>query len=213
MEHPTGDYETRLRQDTGLMLREVGRFAEGSSMVQRTLQELARRLDGIPYAVVGGLALGGHGFVRATVHIDLLLSADGLERFRSELVGRGYLGTFPGARKSFRATASGVKIDILVTGEFPGDGKPKPVRFPDPSEASIEIGGVRYVTLVKLIELKLASGMTAPHRRGDLVDVQGLIGAVGLAEDFSKELDPSVRDAYVEAWRLAQVKDVLDESP
>ncbi len=34
---------------------------------------------------------------------------------------------------------------------------------------------IRFVTLEKLIELKLASGMTAPDRLKDLADVQELI--------------------------------------
>ena len=42
-------------------------------------------------------------------------------------------------------------------------------------EATIEIDGVKFVTLEKLIELKLASGITAPDRLKDLADVQELI--------------------------------------
>ena len=64
---------------------------------------------------------------------------------------------FPGEQKGFRDTETGISIDILTEGEFPGDGKPKPISFPDPASASIEIDGIRIVTLEKLIELKLAS--------------------------------------------------------
>ncbi len=63
----------------------------------------------------------------------------------------------------------------MTTGEYPGDGKPKPVSIPEPSTASTEIDGIQIVTFEKLIELKLASGMTAPHRLKDLADVQELI--------------------------------------
>ena len=63
----------------------------------------------------------------------------------------------------------------MTTGEYPGDGKPKPVSMPTPSEASIEIDGVKFVTLEKLIELKLASGISAPDQLKDLADVQELI--------------------------------------
>jgi hypothetical protein len=49
-----------------------------------------------------------------------------------------------------------------------GDGFPKPVSFPDPQEAAVEIGGIRVITLERLIELRLASGMTAAHRLRDL---------------------------------------------
>jgi hypothetical protein len=56
------------------------------------------------------------------------------------------------------------------------------------------------VTLDKLIELKLASGMTAPHRLRDLADVQELIKIRRLPADFAERLDPYVRDKYLELW-------------
>ena len=86
----------------------------------------------------------------------------------------------------------------MTTGEYPGDGQPKPVAMPEPILASIEIDGVQFVTLEKLIELKLASGMTAPHRLKDLADVQKLIKIRGLQPEFSEQLDPYVRDKFVE---------------
>ncbi len=86
----------------------------------------------------------------------------------------------------------------MTTGEYPGDGKPKPVSIPEPSAASTEINGVRFVTLEKLIELKLASGMTAPHRLKDLADVQELIKIRGLQPEFAERLDPYVREKFVE---------------
>ena len=79
-------------------------------------------------------------------------------------------------------------IDFLIAGEFPGDGKPKAVVFPDPA----------------LIKLKLASGMTAPHRIKDLADVLELIRAAQLPADLATDLDPSVRQKYVELWQAAQ---------
>ena len=47
--------------------------------------------------------------------------------------------------------------------------------------------------LPMLIELKLASGMTAPHRLKDLADVQELIRAARLPRELADELDPYVR--------------------
>ena len=58
-----------------------------------------------------------------------------------------------------------------------------------------------------LIELKLASGMTAPHRLKDLADVLELIRALALAESLAGELNPYVREKYLELWRAAQVTD------
>lgn len=57
---------------------------------------------------------------------------------------------------------------------------------------------MRTVTLEKLIELKLASGMTGAGRRKDLGDVQELMRALGLGADMARLLDPWVRDMYLE---------------
>jgi hypothetical protein len=196
------------------LLTRVDEFFMAKSQVHKTMRALARRLsqEGIDYAVAGGMALVVHGYRRETVDVDLLLSIEGRELFSQTLVGRGYAPLFPGARKGFRDTETGVKIDILTQGEFPGDGKPKPVSFPNPASASIEIDGIRIVTLEKLIELKLASGMTAPHRLRDLADVQELIKIRRLPPDFAERLDPYVRDKYIELWN-ALAGAVNDEEP
>lgn len=182
------------------LLRRVDEFFMAEGPVHKTMRALAQRLsrEGIDYALAGGMALVLHGYRRETVDVDVLLSKEGRELFSQNLVGRGYAPLFPGARKGFRDTETGVKIDILTQGEFPGDGKPKPVSFPNPASASTEIDGIRIVTLEKLIELKLASGMTAPHRLRDLADVLELIKIRQLPADFALRLDPYVRDKYVE---------------
>ena len=177
--------------------------------VQSSLERLAQRLDeeGIPYAVVGGMALSLHGYERMTRDVDVLMSKEGLESFTARCLGRGYVAAFPGARSTFRDTASQVVIEVLTSGDYPGDGKPKPVSFPDPTAASVDAEGIRVVSLPKLIELKLASGMSAPHRGKDLVDVQELIHRTQIPRDFVDQLDPYVRDKFLELWELAQHPD------
>ena len=96
------------------------------------------------------------------------------------------------------------QIDFLIAGEFPGDGKPKPVAFPDPSAVAENVDGLSLIPLPRLIELKLASGMTAPHRIKDLADVLELIRAAKLSAKLATELDPSVREKYAELWQAAQ---------
>jgi hypothetical protein len=70
--------------------------------------------------------------------------------------------------------------------------------MPRPNEASIEIDGIKFVTLGKLIELKLASGISASDRLKDLADVQELIKIKQLDADFALKLDPYVRAKYLE---------------
>ena len=174
--------------------------------VYSTLERLARRLrdEDIPYAVVGGMALNLYDYERMTRDIDVLLTPAALEKFIERCVGLGYIQAFPGARKSFRDTVSQTPIEVLITGEYPGDGKPKPVSFPDPALASVEINGIRVITLEKLIELKLASGISASHRLRDLADVQDLITTLQLSSEFADKLDPSVRAEYRRLWAGAQ---------
>lgn len=189
------------------VLRQVDEFFTNQSPVQDTLRRLAQRLaeEHIHYAVIGGMALALHGLVRPTLDVDVLLSQEGLKRFHELLVGRGYVPLFPGARKHFRDSVTGVKVEIITAGEYPGDGKPKPVVFPSPELAAITVGEFSVVRLEELIELKLASGLSAEHRQlRDLADVQQLIEVLELSKDLAVQLDESVGDEYRRLWRLAQ---------
>ena len=93
---------------------------------------------------------------------------------------------------------------VRTTGRQSGDGKPKPVAFPDPSDVHVERDGLWVISLEKLIELKLASGSSAAHRLKDLSDVQDLIITLKLPLDFAEQLDPSVQPEYRRLWELAQ---------
>jgi hypothetical protein len=186
-------------------IEHASRFFMGEANVQRALRDLVGTLEslGIPYAVVGALALGEFGYRRATVGVDVLLTKEGLEALKREVLGRGYLERVPGGR-GLRDTRNGVVVDVIVTGDYPGDGKPKPVRFPDPGEIAVRGAHIALLPLPKLVELKLASGMSAPHRLRDLADVLELIRVAGMPLDLAETLDPSVREKYLELWAAAQ---------
>lgn len=207
-------YEKKLRSDPDLVIREASLYFNQRGDLYQTLQDLSRRLDeaGIPYALIDGLALAQHGFVRMTEDIDILLTPEGLNNFKDLMLGRGYVLAFSGARKAFRATDTGVRIEVITSGEYPGDGLPKAISFPNPATVAEERGGYRVISLDKLIELKLASGMTAPHRRRDLADVQDLIRVLALSSDFAEKLDPSVQSLYTQLWQEAQETDNLAET-
>jgi hypothetical protein len=192
-------FERKMRAGGAAALREAARFFMRDDPVHRTLAELNRRLRelGVPYAVAGGMALVAHGYARTTVDVDVLIAADGLSAVHQQLAGRGYSPPFEGSR-NLRDTRTGVRIEFIVSGQFPGDGKPKPVAFPRPEDVAVEIDGIRYVSLPALIELKLASGMTNPGRLRDLADVQELIRELSLPREFAEQLNPYVRDKFVE---------------
>jgi hypothetical protein len=66
---------------------------------------------------------------------------------------------------------------------------------------SIDRDGLKVSKLETLIELKLASGLTAPDRLKDLADVQELIKILSLPAQLSVDLDRSVRDEYLRLWQ------------
>src|SRR5438552_2573074 len=199
---------TDLRQGKSIIDRyaEALRYFMGKGSLNNTLAQLTGDLKehGIDYMVIGAVALMAHGYPRLTEDIDLVFTPEGLEAFHRELIGLGYVPAFPGARKRLRSTTDGIIIEVMTTGEYPGDGKPKPVSIPEPSTASTEIDGVQFVTFEKLVELKLASGMTAPHRLKDLADVQELIKIRRLQPEFAEQLNPYVRTKFLELYETVK---------
>jgi hypothetical protein len=197
-------YEARLNSDPRWALSEGSRHFEDRSAVQDTLRKITRRLSdlGIPYAVSGGMALFHHGVRRFTEDVGILVTRDGLKSIHTSLSGQGYLQPTPGS-KNLRDATTGVRVDFVVAGDFPGDGKPKPVSFPDPAGVAEEQDEIRYLSLTKLIELKLASGMTNPGRLRDLSDVLELIKTLQLGPAFADELNAYVRPKFLELVRAA----------
>ena len=198
-------YEQRLNQNSRWALSEGSVFFEDKGAVQQAMRRIAKRLDeiGVPYAIVGGMALFQHGFRRFTEDVDILVTKESVPIIHEKLEGRGYLSPFTGS-KNLRDTELGVKIEFLITGGFPGDGKPKPVSFPDPADVAIEMEGRKYIPLTTLIELKLASGMTNTHRLKDLADVQEVIKTLNLPIEFGEQLNPYVREKFRELWSPAE---------
>lgn len=189
-----------------LAYQEGLKFFMGEGILNQTLRRVTKDLEnrGIEYSVIDAIALNNYGYRRFTEDIDLLLTKEGLEKFQKELVGLGYRPAFQGATKKFRTTEENVAVEIITSGEFPGDGKPKPVRFPEPAENQTEIDGIKTLTLEKLIELKLASGMTAPHRLKDLADVQELIKIKNLKADYAERLNQYVREKFLELQKAVE---------
>lgn len=187
-----------------IALRKVDDFFMGKSPVHDTLLDLVRRLGEaeIDYALIGGLALNLHGYERVTADVDLLMTREGLEKFRETFVGLGYVPAHSGARKHFKNTETGIRVEIITAGEYPGDGQPKDVSFPVPSQIAEDIDGIKVISLVPLIELKLASGLSAAHRIKDIADVQQIIEQLDLPLELGERLNPSVRDEYVRLWQV-----------
>jgi hypothetical protein len=169
--------------DTGPveMFEEGRRYFMGKGRLNNTLARLSRDLEdhGIDYVVIGAVALRAHGYPRFTENIDLLMTADGFEKFQ-------------------QSTIDGVNTKIRIS-------------MSDLTTDSTEIDGIRYVTLEKLIELKLAAGISAPHRLKDLADVQELIKFKHLDANFAVKLDPYVRAKYIELQEAVSKSEDIGE--
>jgi len=175
-------------------LKEISMFFEKRSPQHKTMRRLAQRLEkaGIPYAIMGAMAVNAHGAERTTKDVDVLLTPEGLEQFRQKLTAKAY-EPVEGRPRRFTERKSGVQIDVLVTGKYPGSGKPGPFAFPDPTQASQVIDDIKVVTLPQLIQLKLAA-----RRYYDFGDVVFLIRVHNLDESFMEQLHPSVHRDFTE---------------
>lgn len=179
------------------------------SPIHEAMQRLTKALTDmhISFAIAGAMAANAHGHRRTTADVDILIRREDLQRFKERHIGRGWVDKFEGS-KNFRDTVCDVNIDTLIVGQYPGDGLPKPVVFPEP-ESVVEIrdDAIPYVTLKTLIELKLASGMTATHRPRDLDDVIQLIKANQLTLDYAGQLNSWVQPKFCELWQAAQINE------
>lgn len=187
-------------------LKELDMFFQGRDPVHQTMRRLIKRLEraDIPYAVVGGMAVFFHRHRRATNDVDVLLSPEGLEEFRRRFVPRSY-AQVPGRSRRFVDRSSKITIDVLVTGQFPGSGKPGPIAYPDPADVGQAIEAVQFVDLVTLLQLKLAA-----RRHQDFADVVNLIRVHDLDESFQKKLHPSLRSDYNECLEEKRREDAYE---
>jgi hypothetical protein len=185
-----------------------GRFFMGMAEAHKALYKLTAILEseGLPYAIIGAFALNEYGHRRVTIDVDLVMRDEDLRTFKQRHLGRGYAERVAGTGKLLD-TEHDVPVDVLSTGRFPGDDKPKPIAFPDPATTAMRGARFALLPMPLFIELKLASGMVAAHRAKDLVDVQDLIRSARLPRETSEQLHPWVRDKFLELWQLANARD------
>jgi len=109
-------------------LKEIDMFFAGTDPVYQTMRRVVEKLEGanIPYAIVGGMAVNAHRYRRTTADVDVLLTPEGFAAFRRLFVEADY-ETIPARKRQFLDRTNKVNIDVLVTGLFPGSGKPGPI--------------------------------------------------------------------------------------
>lgn len=175
-------------------LKEIDMFFQKNDPVHKSMRRIVKQLEKakISYAIVGGMAVNAHGHHRTTDDLDVLLTAEGFADFCARFVPKHYEGH---ARRPHRFTdrKNQIVIDFLVTGLFPGSGKPGPISYPDPAAVQETIDNAQFVDLPNLVQLKLAA-----RRYQDFADVVSLIRVHQLEESFADRLHPSVRSDYIE---------------
>ena len=153
------------RRTVGLMdIKEVFRFV--SPQVRDAVIKSAEQLNslGIRHALAGGLAVGAHGYVRATVDVDFLVGEEAFEH-------RGSVVAF---KAGVPSEVDGVRIDYLSPVSL-GAQLEEVLDHPPMNE------GLAIVPIEVLIYMKLAA-----KRRRDLVDV---IELVKVGADVSRVRD------------------------
>jgi len=124
--------------------------------------------------------------------VDILVTPDGFAAFRRLFVPKTY-EPVPRHSKRFTDRTNGVTFDFLLTGLFPGSGKPGPVAYPDPETVGETIERIRVLDLHTLVQLKLAA-----RRYQGFADVVNLIRAHRLDESFLPKLHSSLHRDFIE---------------
>jgi len=161
-----------LRDEALLILEGRGAILDIARDVTYVLREAD--LEG---AVVGGVAVVLHGYVRTTIDVDIFVDSP-LPPFSEALKAAGYSWD----RRQAEFHKRGVPVH-LVTSEQ--------VRIPP--RKIMEIDDIRTVGLADLINMKLDSGLRDPLRAIDLADVIGLIRCHSLSPTFAAKIEKPLR--------------------
>lgn len=159
----------------------------------------------IPYSICGGVAICLHGYQRNTVVLDLVIRASDCDAVRRILSGGGLV--WDESNAEFYAP-DGIAVQFLVSGHKAGKGSE--VTIPEPiGDLNVEQReGLSVVRLSRLIEMKIACGMSHLRRtHKDFADVVELIAARNLDGSFARLLHKSLRPTFRDLVRNAHATD------
>lgn len=177
------------------MLAEAWLIFSKEGPVWDTLRRADAALNdaGIPHAVVGGLSVFLHGHRRMTTDVDLLVRPDDRQRVCDALDAADMR-----LEKWEFIGPEDVRLHLLLTGEPEGIDWAKQIPFPDPSDAQIcsTLDGFKTVRLARLVEMKLACGLSNPRRPRDVDDALRLIEVNELDKRFAGKLHRLLRTEF-----------------
>ncbi len=160
---------------------------------------------GIAYSICGGVAVCLHGYQRNTTDLDLVIRSDDSDAVRRVLSKAGYV--WDSEQSEFR-TADGIAIQFLIAGQKAGKGTEVSVCEPIGDLNVEQIQGLSVVRLSRLIEMKIACGMSNLRRtHKDFADVVELIVIRKLDGSFARFLHKSLRPTFRKLVRNAESSD------
>ena len=181
------------------MYKKYFKMEENKHLIAKAIPKLAKLFDkhDIDYCLIGGASLPEYNLNRATDDVDFLIySTNDVEKLLTEI---GFEPAFKGATRKFIWKPDNVMIEFLFTGEETGG--TGGVKFEKPKEISKKKDGIKIITLAKLIEYKLSSGMYGFKRLKDWADVEQLIELNNLPEDFADSFRNDLKNKYRELWK------------
>ncbi|MEZ6090304.1 MAG: hypothetical protein R3C05_20205 [Pirellulaceae bacterium] len=160
---------------------------------------------GIAYSVCGGVAVCLHGYQRNTTDLDLVIRSDDSAAVRAVLTEAGF--AWDAEQGEFR-TETGIAIQFLIAGQKAGKGSEVSVSEPIGDLNVEQIEGLSVVRLSRLIEMKIACGMSNMRRtHKDFADVVELIAIRNLDGSFARFLHKSLRPTFRDLVRNAAAPD------
>jgi hypothetical protein len=150
---------------------------------------------GVQYRIVGGLAVGHHGYARFTEDVDVLVDAGSARRLDPLLAAHRFSRE---ARQRLRHEPTGVRVDLLEAGApMPRPGAP---RYPAVGDVGASDSDPRVIGLPALVALKLHA-----RRKQDEADVVALLkpmdeaAYLAIEAALPAELRPLLRDLREDA--------------
>jgi hypothetical protein len=134
--------------------------------VLATLKTLSRK-EGIPLAIVGGLAAIHHGYERFTKDIDIVVRSGNLDIFTRVALQYGIKVIWNDPDGWHKLQCEGVPIDVVPEGRKPRDDAP--CAIPGPAQLGVRTGA-GYAGIAGWMETKLGS-----YRVQDQADVVQVI--------------------------------------
>src|SRR5208283_5342513 len=111
--------------------------------------------EGIPIAIIGGMAAIKHGYERYTKDIDVVVAAKHLDSIIRVAPRYGIKVLWRDPQGWHKFQYEGVRIEVVPQGGKPS--KHAPITIPGPKQLGV-LEGLEYATLEGWVETKLGSG-------------------------------------------------------